>query len=166
MLLKINFSLCSLGICSQWNPLSLCTAHSLVLPYRRWKELGGFGSLSVEMKREKTCASHKRETAQSNRIENAMRRASANQQTKTMRLWSRKQLSFLLCPCLAESGCAFLSESRNKAQERRKVDGQGLQPSRTKMDDVCVDTLLCLENRCKSVLIFQDVLHSSLTPPS
>lgn len=28
------------------------------------------------------------------------------------------------------------------------------------------DTLLCLENRCKSVLTFKDVLHSSLTPPS
>ena len=101
VLFKINSSLCSLGICSQWSPLSLCTVHSIVLLHRRWKELAGFGGLSMEIKREKTYASHKCETSWSKRAENAIHRASANQQTKTTCLWSRKQLLFLLCPCLA-----------------------------------------------------------------
>lgn len=75
--------------------------------------------------------SHQREAPWNSRVGNAVRGASANQQTKTSCLWARKQLLFLLSPACESQDVPFPlcpGVRHGSAGNDRKVGGQGLQP--------------------------------------
>lgn len=142
VLFKINSSLCSLGLRSQWTPLSSCTLQSLELLHRRRKELAGFGGLSMEIRCEKTYASHKSETSWSNRVEKANTQSQCQSADQNDLPLVKEAALVPPLPLLGQSQdkpfwVSLGIRYRNVGNDR-KVDGQGLQPCFTKMEDVCV----------------------------
>lgn len=165
VLFKTNSSLCKLGLYSQWSSLSLhcpewsITAQkmertvclwSIIHGNKMWEDLTQMWDIMKQQGRE-CCTQSQCQPADQNKLPLVKEAAPVPPlpllgQSQDVPFWVR------------------VGTRHRNVGNNRTVDGWGLQPRFTVMF-VC-NTLLSLENRCKSVFVFTAVLHRSFTPPS